>query len=143
MQPRWKEGCKGMLTVNAIFAGFSGTLFAILIKFNEASSCFYLFYLNSLLALCAFYLFALAAEKITDALDENKVETYIWSMLIYNFGVVCVLWSLAVFLWNQSYPKLALIPFTLCLYPWFYHIAWLLCCKLKRKEYKEDLLKTD
>ena len=26
MQPRWKDGAKGMLTVNALFAGFSGAL---------------------------------------------------------------------------------------------------------------------
>ena len=61
------------------------------------------------MGLASLILFALAAERITDALDQGKVNEYMYSMLIYNIAVVLLFLSLAVFLFAQEKEKQAYI----------------------------------
>src|SRR5262249_45180234 len=99
---RWEKGSQAMVSVNAIFAGFSGAFVAVLMAFTGTElSCW--MQLSIILGLLSLILFALATQKITDALDEGKVTTYLYSMLIYNIGVVLLFLSVAVFLFSRCY----------------------------------------
>lgn len=136
MTARWKDGSKGMLTVNALFAGFSGALtINLAIREWKGSP---LEVPAVALAVIALYLFALAAERITDALDEGNVDIYLRSMLAYNVGVVLVLLSIAVLLWSQAHTTFAVVIAILTLYPWLYHAAWLMFAD--RAAYRTSLL---
>lgn len=93
MQPRWKDGSKGMLTVNAIFAGFSAVLLINLtIRERQGGVPDVAIWM----AVIALFCFAFAAERITDALDEGRVRVYVASMVIYNIGVMSALWTLLI-----------------------------------------------
>ena len=139
MQPRWKDGCKGMLTVNAIFAGFSGVLLINLINLPDKSLISAQFAMGA--TILALVLFAWAAEWLTDALDESKVDVYLRSMAAYNFGVVCILLSVAAFLYNKTGSTFAWIPAVFIIYPWLSHALDLLF--KDQAAYKTELLKTD
>jgi len=136
---RWKAGSQAMVSVNAIFAGFSGAVVAVLIAVVERS---FWIQVSIALGLISVVLFALAAEKITDALDEGRVCIYLCSMLIYNIAVVLLFASIAVFLFARSYCWLGFIPLLGSIYPWLYDILWLLFAKKKEKQaYIEELSK--
>ena len=130
-----------MVSVNAIFAGFSGALVAVLIAFSEPKRpCWIQFSIT--LAVVSLILFALAAERITDALDEGKVTTYLCSMLMYNIAVVLLFLSIAVFLFWRSYYLPGVISVLGIVYPWLIHISWLIFASKKDKqEYIEELCK--
>jgi hypothetical protein len=118
-----------MVTVNAIFAGFTGVLiahYAFDVPPHPYAS-------DTARTLCfvasafAFWLFACAAEKITDALDEGKVRVYFWSMFMYNLGVVLALLSVTLYLsalygWSCQW----LLPLVISFYPWLKDIGWIL-----------------
>ena len=139
MQPRWKDGCKGMLTVNAIFAGFTGVLLINVINLPDKSLTSARFALGA--TILALVLFALAAEWLTDALDESKVDVYLRSMIAYNFGVICILVSVAAFLYDKTDSEFAWIPVVFIFYPWLSHALDLLF--RDQAAYKQELLKTD
>jgi len=139
MTARWKDGSKGMLTVNALFAGFSGALAINLAirKWDDYSTEMFAL----LLAVAALYFFALAAEWITDALDEGDVDRYLRSMIVYNVGVVLVLLSIALLLWSQSHRVLAVIAALLSIRPWLTHAAWFMTASGAEKDaYRAKLL---
>jgi hypothetical protein len=73
--PRWKDGSRGMLTVNALFAGFAGVLL-INLAFHELDGSSRTLW-SVILAGVALWSFAFAAERITDALDEGDPSTYL------------------------------------------------------------------
>src|SRR5438105_15637180 len=80
-QMRWKDGSRGMLTVCGLFAGFTGVILVNLIIHAFGSSTAQpppsaWLYVSIGLAAFALWLFALSAERITDALDENRVKVY-------------------------------------------------------------------
>lgn len=134
---RWQAGSQAMVTVNAIFAGFAAAVVAVLIAVGERS--FWL-QVSIALGLLSVILFALAAEKITDAIDEGDVTIYLCSMLIYNIAVVLLFFSLAVFLFVRGYYVLGFIPLLGSCYPWIKDIGWLLFAgKTKKKDYMEEL----
>ena len=78
MKPRWKSGSMGMLTVNALFAAFSGALLIGLALSPPPAGAMW-FDLSSFFAFGALASFALAAEWITDALDEDSLPKYLRS----------------------------------------------------------------
>jgi ABC-type cobalamin transport system permease subunit len=136
-----KKGSQAMVSVNALFAGFSGALVAILIAFTE-TSCW--IQTSIILALLSFILFALAAERITDALDEGEVTAYLGSMCIYNVAVVLLFASIAVFLFSRSYYVPGVIMILGSVYPWLNDIRWFIFAKTKDKQgYIEELSKKD
>jgi hypothetical protein len=116
-----------------------GNIFA---EATRGVSCW--FYVSAVLAILALFAFALAAERVTDALDEGELDQYLGSMLIYNLGVIFILWSLAAFLWIKGYPALFWIPGVLSLYPWIKDAGWLIFASQKSKdEYRKKLLATE
>jgi len=128
-----------MVSVNALFAGFSGAFVAILIAFTERS-CW--IQVSIILSLLSFILFALAAERITDALDEGEVTAYLGSMFIYNVAVVLLFASIAVFLFSRSYYFPAVIMILGSAYPWLNDIRWFVFANAQeRQEYIEELSK--
>ena len=143
MQPRWKDGCRGMLTVNAIFAGFSAVfLVNLVIRVNDLQESW--FYLSCGLVMLALYLFAMASERITDALDEGELEIYMTTMKAYNFGVICILLSLSAFLVGHSRLYLAGFAALGIVYPWGTDLWWLLfASEEEKKEYCTKLSQTD
>jgi len=138
---RWEKGSQAMVTVNAIFAGFSGALVAVLIASTESKRPCWM-QLSMILAVASLILFALAAEKITDALDEGKVTTYLCSMLIYNIAVVLLFLSIATFLVFRSYYGPGVITFLGIFYPWLKDIYWFIFAKkTDKQDYIEELRK--
>lgn len=130
--PRWKDGSKGMLTVNALFAGFSGALVVNLAVRDWADGSPEMYAIFC--AMAALFFFALAAEKITDALDEGDVDIYLRSMLAYNVGVVLVLASIGIFLWAKGHPVLAGLALAMSVYPWLCHALWLIFASAAQKD---------
>lgn len=139
---RWEKGSQAMVTVDAIFAGLSGALAVALLIAEGQASCGRQIAMG--LGLFSFILFALAAEKITDALDESKVKRYVRSMLIYNIAVVLLFLSVAALLLARRCYLPALIPVAGIFYPWLADICWLLFApKADREAYVEDLCTDD
>jgi len=136
---RWDKGSQAMVLVNAIFAGFSVALVTVLIAFTERQ---FWTQISIVLGLLSVILFALATEKITDALDEGKVNIYLRSMLIYNIAVVLLFLSLSVFLFSRCYYWPGVIPVLGTFYPWLRDICWFLFAKKKDKQaYIEEICK--
>jgi hypothetical protein len=132
-------GCQGMLIVTTIFAGFTGTIVALVVALTEKST--WLQVCLGLLML-ALLLFAHAAEQITDALDEGDVFSYLQSMLEYNIGVVLFLLSLGAFLYSRGYQLLALIPLVGTIDPWLRDIYWFVFRReTEYQTYVDDLRK--
>lgn len=130
-----------MMTVNAIFAGLSGALVAVLIAIADRP---FWIQVSIGLGLGSAILFALAAERITDALDEGKVNKYVHSMLIYNIAVVLLFLSLAVFLFARCYYFPGVIHILGTFYPWLNDIYWFLFAQEKEKQaYIEEICKED
>ena len=141
---RWEDGAKGMLNVNAIFAGFSGAfLINIISKDSDISPNADWYCASSILSIAALYCFARAAEWITDSLDEYQLDTYLKSMLTYNLGVVFLLFSLSSYLYYKNQPLFAWITALISIWPWCKDICFLMlgfCAENKAyRAYKEKL----
>jgi hypothetical protein len=129
-QPRWKDGSRGMLTVCGLFAGFTGVVLVNLIihivgdsKVPQEVS---FFSASIFLAGIALWLFAFAAERITDALDEDNVRIYFWSMFYFNVGVIFLFASIACLLFNYSWNILAIFSLIATIKPWGIDVCWFL-----------------
>lgn len=131
MARRWINGSRAMVTVNSISAGFSGALLVATLRVDFDHS---VHYFAPLLAMLALFAFVFAAERVTDALDEGNVATYVWSMQIHNLGIVAIMSSLTMYLWLSNLPcPIYLAPALVALY-WGYHFIWLLS-KKNREEH--------
>ena len=93
--PRWKDGCKAMLTVTSIFAGLSGVLLAAIL--TRPASDDWRFYVGASAILFSLYWFVRIAEMLTDALDEGKSGTYVEAMYWFNLAVLGAFCSIAAF----------------------------------------------
>jgi hypothetical protein len=106
----WKRNTSQFLTVNSIFAALSGILIVLVLQEDK--------YFNKLIPLIhipfaflavgiffiSFFLFALAAEKTTDALDEDDSKKYVYYMLHYNAGVALLFVGIALLIFFRYYP---------------------------------------
>jgi len=119
MAKRWVNGSRAMVTVNSLFAGFSGALLVAILRPTDRSTVTtpfieYAIVVGSGLAVLGVILFAIAAERVTDALDEGEVRKYGWSMQFHNVGVMCALGALSSVLylygWTLPYCALPLVP---------------------------------
>lgn len=146
---RWEDGAKGMLNVNAIFAGFSGAFLINIIGKDSAGSSINAgwYYASTILSIAALYWFARAAEWITDSLDEYQLDTYLRSMLAYNIGVVSLLFSLSSYLYFKNLPLFACGTALLSVWPWCKDICFLLlgliCSENKAYRIYKGKLDTD
>jgi hypothetical protein len=136
---RREKGSQAMVSVNALFAGFSGAFVAILIAFME-TSCW--IQVSIILSLLSFILFALAAERITDALDEGEVTAYLGSMFIYNGRSRPFVRVYSHVPFSRSYYVPGVIMILGTVYPWLNDIRWFIFASIKdRQEYIEELSK--
>lgn len=136
MTKRWEKGASGMLTVNSIFAGFSGTLLYNISNEHIKAVSPWLLYPDILFSIFAIYCFIKAAEKITDALDEDKPRKYLHSMMSYNLGVFLILLSLTLYLFHRNLPcVVAALPIFLSFHPWLFDI-WFLKFGPKQEKHK-------
>lgn len=146
MAQRWKDGSRGMLTVCGLFAGFSGIVVVNVVinvignsqQWQQAQASRW-FLASILMAFAALWLFVFAAERITDALDEEDVRTYVWSMLIYNIGVVLIFTSIACLLVYYLRSRWAAATAAVSLWPWGWHVVWLVLFKARRESYIREL----
>lgn len=116
MSLRWVHGSRAMVSVNAIFAGFSGALVSLVSRSqaepphcNPHRGCLAFLSSNApeialVSAIAALLLFAFAAERTTEALDEGDVRQYIWSMELHNLGAISLLVSVSALLWMRFAP---------------------------------------
>lgn len=144
--PRWKDGSRGMLTVNALFAGFAGVLL-INLAVHELDGGSRFAYGSMVLAGVALWAFAFAAERITDALDEGDPSTYVKSMLLYNIGVILIAGSITLFMWKQLVlwkhsGAWSLLIMLAAVYPWFTDLCYL-CTPKKREQYLQLIKQSD
>jgi len=128
-----------MVTVNSIFAGFSGALMVAIFRANESqtatpevSRCLERIlsmqpaetvalatHVGAAFAIVGLFLFALAAEWITDALDEGSVGKYLRSMQSHNVGVCLVAVALACVIYVNGGTWWTLI------FPLLFALKWL------------------
>lgn len=109
-QKPWKRNTSQFLTVNSIFAALSGILIVLVLQedkyFNKLIPLVHIpfAFLAAGIFFISFFLFALAAEKTTDALDEDDSKKYVYYMLHYNAGVVLLLVGIALLIFFRYYP---------------------------------------
>lgn len=141
MKPRWKSGSMGMLTVNALFAAFSGALLIGLALSPPPAGAMW-FDLSSFFAFGALASFALAAEWITDALDEDSLPKYLRSMALYNLGVVLVFAAIGFVLIEKEYFGPGILALVATTY-WINHFRFLVDCSddgiRERRAYEQAL----
>ena len=94
------------------------------------------------LGFVSFILFALAAELITDALDEDKVNIYLYSILIYDIAVVFLFLSASTFLIYHCWYPPAIILILGAGYPWLKDIYWFVfSSKQEKNDYIGEICK--
>ncbi len=79
----WLEGCRSLMTVQAILSGFSATVLAVLFSVHLPGFG----YPAIAFVIIALTLFIYSAEKSTDALDQLNPNVYVNSLVVYNFAV--------------------------------------------------------
>jgi hypothetical protein len=143
MVARWTDGCKYLLPVNAIFAGFSGALVVAAIStLRDKVGSVLIFDLPaaSVTAFVALWLFAFTGERLSDALEEREVETYLTAMRSYNVGVLFILVSLCFIVWPMNRCAAILVGL-IWVYPWGKDLWFLLWQRGKEWEkYYQNLL---
>jgi hypothetical protein len=90
----WEKSVPPQIILNSIFAALSGVLIALAISNSVPPDLKTL--AGLLLALLSFLLFAMSAEGTTNAYDEKDVRKYVYYLLLYNVGVVCVGFAIAI-----------------------------------------------
>lgn len=109
----WRRNTTQFLTVNSILAALSGVLIVLVFQDSKYFSKFlpFIHIPVALIAVCiffvSFFLFALAAEKTTDALDEDDSKKYVYYMLHYNFGVILLFLGIALLIFFRYYPLIS------------------------------------
>lgn len=134
----WKKNLGHLLTVHSILAALSALLIGLVVQDKghfETQWKLPIFFLG-----LSFFLLALAAEKSTDALDEDDVEKYVFYLLVYNMGVVFLMWGMAsvIFIrYSTSFLWLVImIGFSL---PWLLDIGYLTGNEERFREYVAEL----
>jgi len=90
----WEKSAPSQIILNSIFAALSAVLVTIVIgdslppdlKYWENKCKF----VELLLALFSFFLFAMSAEGTTNAYEEKNVQKYVYYLLFYNVGVIFI-----------------------------------------------------
>jgi hypothetical protein len=97
--PRWKDGCKAMLTVTSIFAGLSGVMLVnILARSEDQFARNWRFYVGVGAILFSLYWFVWIAERLTDALEQGRPGTYVDAMYRFNLAVLSAFVSVSAFI---------------------------------------------
>jgi hypothetical protein len=120
----WIKNAPTLILVSSIFAALAGALFGITL--GDASTTHYL---PSILFAISFWLFALSAEEITTAIDDQDVKRYVFLVVFYNLGVVMLFAGSAVLIYFKFSTSLwltVLITSAAIIYPWGRDLCFLL-----------------
>ena len=133
----WADGARGLISVCGFLAGISATIL-VLILTRIASSAFR--DLSLFLFVLALSVFAVAAEKFTDAMDYRDCDAYVLGIVWYNAAVTIFLMALMVILYVVNFQIGAFVPALFSAY-WAKDLVWLSSFR-RRKEYAESLKTT-
>ena len=90
----------------------------------------------------SFFLFIFSAEAISEALDQNDVEKYISTHVLYNIGVICLFAGLSLIIhFHYQVCFIIIIPVLLAISLHWFIDLWLLFRQneLKHQEYLQEL----
>ena len=93
MKDKWKTNAGYFLGTHPILAALSGILIGVIIQDHFFDNSWKL--PIALLSL-AFLFFVLSVEKTTDAFDEDDVRKYLFYLLLFNLGVILLIWGMAL-----------------------------------------------
>jgi len=152
----WAEGCKNMITVQAILAGFAGVVLASLLTISLPTTgglAVLITIVAMLTIITAIGSLIYSVEKSTDALDQYDPNIYTDALVPYNLGVVLFLAGIALTfatyltkLWSEGdlgslYPVLLTAVVVVLAFSsahWVEDFAWLLN-KKNRRSYPASL----
>jgi hypothetical protein len=126
-----------MVQVQAVLAGLTAVILALIAAQPPKNI---LGPISLFFEVGAVVLFALSAEKSTDALERREIRTYGTAINLYNFGVMLMLGGLAVYIFQLSfgvapswsapapvaYRFVALALLAAVGYGWVWDVVWLL-----------------
>jgi ribosomal protein S18 acetylase RimI-like enzyme len=138
----WTEGCKSLITVQGIFAGFASVILVTLLTIPLApeAKTFPVIVAAIIATLTSIVLLIYSAERSTDALDHIDPHIYTNMLLYYNTGVTLFLIGIGltvslyvINLWlggaiPQIYLALLIIiwlPIAFSMQHWIRDIIWL------------------
>jgi len=130
----WAGGASGLISVCGFLAGISATILVLILTRVEASTFRDLSLFLFVLALCVF---ALAAEKFTDAIDYRNCGAYVLGIVWYNAAITIFLIGLMMILYVVNFQIGAFVPALFSAY-WAKDVVWLLSSS-RRKEFVESL----
>jgi uncharacterized protein len=124
---RWIGNASDLIIVNSIFAAIAGILLVFVLGDSCLDHCWYV----SLIFLFSFFLFALTAERITEAIGQKSTKTHVAYMFPYNFAVILLFLGICLivhFRYNFSLVVSLIVGFVLS-FPWLYDAYWLVFVK--------------
>src|ERR1700733_15268879 len=92
----WQKNAASQIVLDSIFAALAALW--ITVAYQDGSSTAFRF-IQVLLSLLSFFLFAVSAEGTTTAYDEKDVLKFVYYLLWYNVGVVLIGISIGFFIY--------------------------------------------
>jgi hypothetical protein len=137
----WKENIGYLLTVYSILGALSALLIGLVLQSGDFANSWKL--PISFLSF-SFFCLILAAEKTTDALDENDVEKYLFCLVFYNIGVTCLIYGISFIIYFKYFINVRLWAWVavtaIPALPWLRHLSYLFFKPEKEfRKYVEEL----
>jgi hypothetical protein len=99
-EKRWTKNAPNLIVINSIFAAIAGVLIIFVLQ-DLQSDCYQYFNWHFKLPplplfplLFSFFLFALTAERIAEAVEEKNTDEYVAYFPPYNFAVFLLFWGI-------------------------------------------------
>lgn len=120
----WIKNISNLVVVNSIFAAIAGLLLVFVLQDTSLNGKIYLIAFSFI----PFFLFALTAERIIDAVDESNTKKHVAYMLLYNIGVILLFFGIVLIIHFKSEFSLtwSLIIALILSIPWIVDSWWLL-----------------
>ena len=121
MEPRsekpWRRNAPNDLIVTSILAAISAIVVQTLVTSGEPK--YWTFWVMA--AFLSLFLFVISAERAGESIREDDIKLYIWSMVIYNIGVLFLFLSLcAIFSRYTDSNAIWSIIIVMLLWLWFW-----------------------
>lgn len=88
----WKKNAESLLVVYTILAAIAGSLLIFILSEHKIYQN--LWWLIIIPLLFSLFLFIYSAEQITDALDEDDVQKFLYAFLLYDFALIFLVFGL-------------------------------------------------
>jgi hypothetical protein len=106
----WEKSAPSQIMLNTIFTALSVVLIAFVVGDSLPRNLKYLEnkykFVELVLTVLSFFLFATSAEGTTNAYDEKDVRKHVYYLLIYNFGVIVLGFAIALFVGIHFFEQL-------------------------------------